>query len=126
MGPAPHLHQDLDELMYVLEGTATVWMDGEPQEIRAGGWHFRPRKILHTFWNAGDRPLRFVDMYFNQNFEDFLEELFHQILPDMAKNRLTPDDPGIAQRMAALNQRFGVVMYPEKRQALVERYGLIA
>jgi mannose-6-phosphate isomerase-like protein (cupin superfamily) len=24
MGPSPHVHQDLDELMYVLEGTATV------------------------------------------------------------------------------------------------------
>jgi mannose-6-phosphate isomerase-like protein (cupin superfamily) len=125
MGPAPHVHAELDELMYVLEGTATVWMDGEPQEIPAGGWHLRPRKIPHTFWNGFERPLRFIDMYFNQNFEDFLEELFHRIMPDMARRHLSPEDPGIAARLADLYRRFGVVSFPEKRQPLVERYGLV-
>jgi mannose-6-phosphate isomerase-like protein (cupin superfamily) len=124
MGPAPHLHQSLDELMYVLEGTATVWMDGQVEEIKAGGWHLRPRQIPHTFWNGANQPLRFIDMYFNQNFEDFLEELFHRIIPDMVKNRLSPTDPGIAKRIADLYRRFGVVSFPEKRQPLVERYGL--
>ncbi len=126
MGPAPHVHKDLDELMYVLEGTATVLMNGTPETIAAGGWHFRPRKIEHTFWNASDEPLRFIDMYFNQNFEDFLEELFHKIFPDMQKSHLTPADPDIARRIAALNARFGVTTFNEKRQPLVEKYRLKA
>lgn len=124
MGPAPHVHHHLDELMYVAEGTATVWLDGKTEEIAAGGWHFRPREIPHTFWNASDKPLRFIDMYFNQNFEDFLEELFHQILPDMAKQHLTPADPAIAARMADLDKRFGITTFADKRQPLVEKYGL--
>lgn len=125
MGPAPHLHESLDEIMLVLEGTATVILDGKVDEIPEGGWHLRPRGIEHTFWNASDKPLRFMDMYFNQNFEDYLEELFHSIIPDMVKNNLTPMDPGIHKRMADLDKRFGVTMFHEKRQELVDKYGLI-
>ncbi|WP_157576705.1 cupin domain-containing protein [Asinibacterium sp. OR53] len=124
MGPAPHVHHDLDEIMFVLEGTATVWMDGKVQEIAAGGWHLRPRRIPHTFWNGADKPLRFIDMYFNQNFEDFLEELFHQIIPDMQKLHLSPADPVIVKRMAELDSRFGVTTFHEKRQPLIEKYKL--
>jgi mannose-6-phosphate isomerase-like protein (cupin superfamily) len=121
MGPAPHLHKGLDEIMFVLGGTATVWIDGQIVEIKAGGWHLRPRQIPHTFWNGSDQPLNFIDMYFNQNF---VEELFHHIIPDMLKNQLSPSDPGIVKRIDDLNRRFGVVMFPEKRQPLIERYGL--
>ena len=49
--------------------------------------------------------MRFIDMYFNQNFEDFLEELFHEIIPDMVQNKLTPADPGIAKRMHDLDKK---------------------
>ncbi|MBO9682785.1 MAG: cupin domain-containing protein, partial [Flavisolibacter sp.] len=52
MGPSPHMHKDLDELMYVLEGTATVMIGEEIYEVQAGGWNFRPRRIVHSFWNA--------------------------------------------------------------------------
>ncbi|ASU34163.1 cupin domain-containing protein [Mucilaginibacter xinganensis] len=124
MGPAPHVHKGLDELMLVLEGTATVIVDGNVEEIRAGGWHFRPRKLEHTFWNGSEKPLRFIDMYFNQNFEDFLEELFHQIFPDMVKNNLSPQDPQIAARLKNLDKRFGITTFPEKRQPIIEKYGL--
>ncbi len=124
MGPAPHVHAELDEIMLVMEGTATVIVGNKVEEIQAGGWHLRPRKIEHTFWNGSDKPLRFIDMYFNQNFEDFLEELFHQIFSDMMKRHLTPADPEIAKRVEDLNKRFGVTMFYDKRQPLIDKYGL--
>jgi mannose-6-phosphate isomerase-like protein (cupin superfamily) len=124
MGPAPHLHKELDEIMLVLEGTASVLVGDKLYEIPAGGWQLRPRGIEHTFWNATDKPLRFIDMYFNQNFEDYLEELFHKIIPDMVQKKLSPADPGIVKRMADLNNKFGVTMFPEKRQAIIDRYRL--
>lgn len=49
MGPAPHAHKELDELMYVLEGTASVLLGDEVVEIKAGGWHMRPRMIKSMF-----------------------------------------------------------------------------
>src|SRR5882672_5357976 len=42
MGPAPHVHKALDELMYVHEGTVSVLVGKEVTEVKAGGWHFRP------------------------------------------------------------------------------------
>jgi mannose-6-phosphate isomerase-like protein (cupin superfamily) len=124
MGQAPHFHKELDEVMLVLEGTASVLVENKLYEIPAGGWHMRPRGIVHTFFNGGDKPLRFMDMYFNQNFEDYLEELFFKIIPDMAKNNWTPAESSIAKRMQVLDKKFGVTMFPEKRQAIVDKYGL--
>ena len=53
MGPSPHLHKDLDELMYVLEGTATVMIGKEIFEVKACGWNFRLRGIVHSFGMRG-------------------------------------------------------------------------
>jgi mannose-6-phosphate isomerase-like protein (cupin superfamily) len=124
MGPSPHLHDDLDELMYVLEGTATVMIGEKIYEVEAGGWNFRPRRIVHSFWNASDRPLRFIDCFFNQNFEDYLEELFHRIIPDMIKNNLTPAATAIANRIAVLDKKFGVTWFHDQRQAIIDKYKL--
>ncbi len=124
MGPSPHLHENLDELMYVLEGTATVLIGEKIYEVEAGGWNFRPRRIIHSFWNASDKPLRFIDCFFNQNFEDYLEELFHKIIPNMIKNNLTPTTPSIANRIAALDKKFGVTWFHNQRQAIIDKYKL--
>lgn len=90
MGPSPHMHNDLDELMYVVDGTATVLIGKEVYQVEAGGWNFRPRRIVHSFWNASDKPLRFIDCFFNQNFEEYLEDLFHKIIPSMVQQNLNP------------------------------------
>ena len=124
MGPSPHLHENLDELMYVLEGTATVMIGKEIYEVEAGGWNFRPRQIVHSFWNASDKPLRFIDCFFNQNFEDYLEELFHKIIPDMIKRNLNPATPEIANKIAALDKEFGVTWFHDQRQAIIDKYKL--
>lgn len=124
MGPSPHMHQDLDELMYVLEGTATVMIGKEIYEVEAGGWNFRPRRIIHSFWNASDKPLRFIDCFFNQNFEDYLEELFHKIIPEMVQKNLNPTSPVIANKIAALDKKFGVTWFHNKRQAIIDKYAL--
>lgn len=124
MGPSPHIHENLDELMYVLEGTATVLIGDKIYEVEAGGWNFRPRRIVHSFWNASDKPLRFIDCFFNQNFEDYLEELFHKIIPDMVKNKLTPATPEISDRIAALDKRFGITWFHNQRQAIIDKYEL--
>ena len=126
MGPSPHMHKDLDELMYVLEGTATVMIGEEIYEVPAGGWNFRPRRIVHSFWNASDKPLRFIDCFFNQNFEDYLEDLFHKIIPDMVKRNLNPTTPEIANEIAALDKKFGVTWFHNQRQAIIDKYGLKA
>jgi len=120
----PHKHSDLDELMYVLEGTASVLMEDEVVEVTAGSWHLRPRNIVHVVWNSGNENLRLIDMYFNQNFEDYLEEVYHKIIPEVIQRNITFEEPEIAKRIAKLDQKFGLTYYPERQQAIVDKYGL--
>ncbi len=124
MGPAPHAHQELDELMYVLEGTASVLMGETVLEVPAGGWHLRPRRIKHTFFNASDRPLRFIDMYFQQPFEDYLEQIFHQLTP---ANGYPEGSEKRREEILRLTAKFGIIRFPDgqqQRDALKARYGL--
>lgn len=124
MGPPPHAHAALDEMMFVLEGTASILLGSEVVEVAAGGWHLRPRQLTHTFWNASDQPLRFVDMYFNQPFEEYLERIFFQLTAD----RGFPDgSPAKQKEMDALNAKFGLTFAADafqKRTEIVQRYGL--
>ncbi len=124
MAGSPHKHDDLDELMYVLEGTASVLMGDEVVEVTAGSWHLRPRGIVHVVMNSKNENLRLVDMYFNQNFEDYLEELYHKIIPEVIEQKITFEDPKIAKRVAELDKKFGLTYYHEKSQPLMEKYGL--
>ena len=106
MGPPPHYHKELDELMFVLEGTASVLVGDEIVRVTAGSWHLRPRMIKHTFWNAEDTGLRFIDMYFNQPFEEYLEKIFFEI------NEANGYPEGSEKKnkvMAELNEQFGLV-----------------
>lgn len=121
---SPHKHDNLDELMYVLEGTASVLMGDEVVEVSAGSWHLRPRGIVHVVWNSGNEDLRLIDMYFNQNFEDYLEEVYHKIIPEVIQKNLTFEDPEIAKRIAALDKEFGLTYYPERQQELINKYEL--
>lgn len=124
MGPPPHYHKELDELMYVAEGTASILIGDEIVEVQAGGWHLRPRLITHTFWNASDKPLRFYDMYFNQPFEEYLEQIFHQLTPE---NGYPEGSEQKNRAIGALNEKFGLV-FPDdafaKMQDIKQQFGL--
>jgi mannose-6-phosphate isomerase-like protein (cupin superfamily) len=124
MGPPPHYHLELDELMYVAEGTAYILMDKEVVKVEAGGWHLRPRMIPHTFFNPEKKPLRFYDMYFQQPFEEYLEAVFFKIndangFPEGSKKKM--------DEMDKLNKKFGLVFPPDafnQKDALIKEYGL--
>ena len=106
MGPPPHYHKELDELMFVLEGTASVLVGNDIVEVKAGGWHLRPRLIQHTFWNASNASLRFMDMYFNQPFEQYLERIFFELTE---KNGFPEGSEAKIKELNSLNNKFGVV-----------------
>lgn len=124
MGPPPHSHKELDELMYVIEGTASVLVGDDIVHVHAGGWHLRPRNITHTFWNAGDTTLRFIDMYFNQTFERYLERIFFELTEE---NGFAEGSEAKRLEMARLNEAYGLV-FPENAFRMYDeiklRYGL--
>lgn len=124
MGPPPHHHKELDELMYVIQGKASILIGNEVVEVSAGGWHLRPRMMQHTFWNAGDEPLHFIDMYFNQPFEEYLEAVFYKLTPE---NGYAEGSSEKIQALTELNNQFGLV-FPDdafaKMEDIKKQYGL--
>lgn len=125
MGPAPHAHKELDELMLVLEGTASVLLGDEVVEIKAGGWHMRPRMIKHTFFNASDEPLRFIDMYFNQPFEQYLETIFFKLTPE---NGYQSGSEKKGLEIKRLSEKFGLIRYEnadDQKKQIIKEYGLM-
>lgn len=123
MGPAPHVHKDLDEVMRVVKGTITVMVGEELFVVEEGGWHLRPHGIVHTFWNAGDEPAVFIDIYPNQNFEVFLEELI-KLFGELAKEGISPDSGEGRKRQDELHTEWGITIYHDQRKPLMEKYGL--
>lgn len=70
----PHTHQFEDELSFVLEGTIWARVGDREVEAMAGGYVWKPRGVLHTFWNPGPRPARILETISPAGFENLFEE----------------------------------------------------
>ena len=71
----PHIHRNEDELSYVLEGA--IWARVGDREIEAvtGSYVWKPRDVLHTFWNPGPEPARILEVISPAGFERLFEEV---------------------------------------------------
>ena len=123
MGPSPHRHEHLDELAFVLEGTLSVMVEDEVYDVPTGGMHWRPSESVHSFWNATDEPVCFLDMFLNQNFDEYLEAFF-AMRDEVNRSESTLSNREFGERMAKLDREFGVTQFHEQRGEIVERYGL--
>jgi quercetin dioxygenase-like cupin family protein len=52
-----HCHEDSSEIIYILEGEATCYLDGKKEIVRAGQVHYCPKGSTHTMKNETDRPV---------------------------------------------------------------------
>ena len=75
MGAVPHRHKGFDEVCRVLQGTLTILVGDEIFNVEAGGWHLRPRGIMHSFWNSGKVPAKFIELYLPGGHEAYMQEL---------------------------------------------------
>jgi mannose-6-phosphate isomerase-like protein (cupin superfamily) len=109
-----HLHTREDEYSYVIEGRMGALLGDEVLEAGPGDLVFKPRDQWHTFWNAGDEPCRILEIIAPAGFEDFFKEL-----DAMGGAIQAPPE-----QLAALNERYGLLMQPETVPGLLERFGL--
>lgn len=114
----PHRHSREDEFSYVLEGELTVWEEGRVVAVPAGQWIVKPRNRLHTFWNAGPQPLRFIELIAPGEFAWFFPEA-DAILPNSGD--VTEEH---VRQFDELNARYGLEMDWDAVPGLVEQYGL--
>lgn len=62
-GALPHAHPGLEQVCYLLAGTAHVEVDGEAFDMQAGDTCFFPADKMHVFSVTSDEPVRVLVMY---------------------------------------------------------------
>ncbi|TYL36729.1 cupin domain-containing protein [Natronococcus pandeyae] len=112
-----HRHSREDEVSYVLEGEMTVLADDELTTVPAEESVVKGRGIWHTFWNAGDEPLRFLEIIAPGEFSEFFDEI-SRIYP------LDPADEEALARFAEICERYAFEADLESIPKLCEKHGL--
>ena len=55
-----HRHPEMEEIIYVLSGTAEQWVDKEKRILTAGQTAHIPIDVVHGTYNAGQETLEFL------------------------------------------------------------------
>ena len=114
-----HTHQHEDEYTYVLEGEVGVQVGDEVRVARPGDLVFKPRRVPHAFWNAGDAPARALEIISPAGFERYFAEMASLLPP-------AHHEPSDEQALGAVMARYGLEMDMSSIPGLVERHGLVS
>lgn len=74
-GPPLHRHSQTTDTFYVLEGILRVTVGDRVIDAPAGSYLLVPPGIAHTFANAGDAPVRFLNINTPGGWEHYLRDL---------------------------------------------------
>jgi quercetin dioxygenase-like cupin family protein len=83
-GPPLHVHADMDEVWYVLEGRFRFKLDSEVEDAPPGAFVFIPRGVPHTWQNVGDAPGRFLAIVTPAGLEQFFDRIA-EVADDMPR-----------------------------------------
>ena len=115
LGAPMHKHTRENEISYVLEGELTVIQNGEVQVAKPGEYIAKPKDIFHTFWNAGDKKVRFIEIITPGNFEYYFAEL----APFLLKGQ-----PPQMDKVRETGQKYGLIIDPDAAAEIIAKYGL--
>jgi mannose-6-phosphate isomerase-like protein (cupin superfamily) len=73
--PPLHVHDDLDDTWYILDGEMVVRCGDDVRTVGAGYWVSMPRGVPHTFRVVGGRDARILLVHDNASFRDLIREL---------------------------------------------------
>ena len=62
-GALPHAHPGIEQICYLLEGTATAQVGDESFEMQAGDTCFFPADVMHVFTVTSDTPVKLLVIY---------------------------------------------------------------
>lgn len=104
-GPSPgrHLHEETDEVIFVLDGELACSVGGEDRSLGAGDTGWIPRETPHSFEVTGTREAWFLLWYSPAGFEGYFEEMGALL------ETLPPGPPGteaVGRKAAELSERY--------------------
>lgn len=74
-GPPPHIHEDSDEAVYVLDGTLEMGIGEQTLTGSAGSVMLVRRGMLHSLGNPGPGPVRMLIILSPPGYEGFCGEM---------------------------------------------------
>jgi quercetin dioxygenase-like cupin family protein len=111
----PHIHEHEDEISYIVDGDFGVRIGDREISATLGTWVFKPRGIMHTFWNAGPKPARLIEIITPGAFAYYFEEL---------AAILSAGGPPDEKKIDQINGKYGVSYNLEWVPELMAKYGL--
>ncbi len=115
LGAPMHKHTRENEISYVLEGELSVIQNGEVQTATQGEYIVKPKEIFHTFWNAGDKMVRFIEIITPGNFEYYFAELAPY---------LSTGHPPQMDQVKATAEKYGLIVDINAAVEIIAKYGL--
>ena len=115
LGAPPHIHSNEDETSFVIEGEIGVLIGEEEFRAGAGSYVFKPRGVVHAFWNPGPERARVLEIISPAGFEQYFEEL---------AGVLSAGGPPDLGRISEIAGSYGLTFHMERVPELLERHGL--
>lgn len=112
LGAPTHTHAHEDEWSYVVSGTLTAQIGDQISEAGPGELVHKPKGIPHAMWNAGEEPVRFLEVIQPAGFEEFFFEIAGPI---------NANDP---ERIGAVMAKYGLDMDMASMPRLIAEHGL--
>jgi quercetin dioxygenase-like cupin family protein len=74
-GPPPHLHREMHDCVYVIDGALVFQVEGRRVEAGPGTFLAVPPGVVHTFTNESAEPARVLNLFAPAGLEGYLREL---------------------------------------------------
>ncbi len=114
LGAPTHTHVHEDEWSYVVSGTLTAQIGDDILRAGPGELVHKPKGVPHAMWNAGDEPVRFLEVIQPAGFEEYFFELAE------------PLNAGDFERVGEIMARYGLDLDFESMPRLIAEHGLEA
>ena len=93
-GPPVHVHHDADEILFLIEGEARVFADGNERMLKKGELAFVPKGVEHTFRVTSEEGGKLLIIVTPAGFESFFAQV-------AAKGLKLPEDMERINELAA-------------------------
>jgi len=74
-GPAPHVHETNNELIYVLQGPVAVLVEETWEKMETGGLVIIPAGTIHTFRNDSTGRVGILNVFLSGAYEAMMPQI---------------------------------------------------